>query len=96
MAAGEPVHRFVHRAIAAADDNELTRSFNGSAGKARGFPGSGRLLQFRFNSRVAKNVPRLVQLRRAASATRVGIDDQHCISNFRIHLVCSVFLQDRI
>jgi len=52
-------HDFVHPSIAAADDNELTRSFNGS-GQGSWLPRERSSPAVPFQFRVAKNVPRLV------------------------------------
>ena len=90
LAASQPVHRFVHRAVSAADDGELSRLLNGAPRKDGRLTGSGRLLQFRFDSRFAENAPRLVELRHTAAASRGGIDDQHGVAKFRRHSVHSV------
>ena len=66
----KPVHGFIHRAVAAADDHELPRLLDGAARHDGRFAGSRRVLQFRFDSGVAENAARLVELPHARGRLR--------------------------
>jgi hypothetical protein len=56
----------------------------------RRFAGGRGAPKFGFNSGLAENAARLIQLPHAASAACRGIDDQHRVARFRGHLIDSI------
>ena len=70
LAAGQAVHNFIHRAVASAHDHQLPRFLDGAARHGGGLAGSRRVLKLRFDSGVAENAARLVQLAARAGRRR--------------------------
>ena len=94
LAASQSVHRFVHGAVSAADDGELPRLAHGSPRKNGRFARRRRLLEFGLDSRLAKNSPRLVQLRHTPAAARSGVHDQYGVAQLRGHSVHSIQIKN--